>query len=379
MRQFAAFLLLTLGVLLEGCVGCSQPCVLEDDAPLDYGEDAHWLCRPGMDGPCTEDLSGMEVLPDGSTAPFSHETAEDPAVDCFYVYPTMDLRTVAGLHDDLTDLDLPENAARNQAARLSEVCDVWAPAYRQVTLGTYFSRDEALKERCFDTAYADVLAAFQTFLGGRESGRGFALYGHSQGGQHVTRLLDEVVEEDPALASDLVVAMPIGWPVTTAADELVGGSFDTTPVCSAADESGCVVTFRAWAAGRDMPTVAFELAADESLACVHPADEATTDDVPLSRSVFLTNNTLAALPDGVTEEDGYVLYRDLYQASCQREGDNVGLRVSLVGGEAETRTSPVNMEAGLASGSNGLHLVEVGMALGDLIDAVERKAGASSP
>ena len=123
-----------------------------------------------------------------------------------------------------------------------------------VPLGTYFAAEE-VKERCFERAYADVFAAFQEFLGRRDSGRGFALFGHSQGAQHVTRLLDEVVEEDASLEEDLVVALPIGWPVTVDSDQLTGGSLDQTPLCTLDDEYGCVVSYRAYSALRGMPDV----------------------------------------------------------------------------------------------------------------------------
>src|SRR5690606_6756078 len=54
-----------------------------------YGDDAHWLCKPGIDDDvCSRDLDATSVAADGSTEVVEHEVADDPPVDCFYVYPT---------------------------------------------------------------------------------------------------------------------------------------------------------------------------------------------------------------------------------------------------------------------------------------------------
>jgi hypothetical protein len=55
-----------------------------------------------------------------------------PAIDCFYVYPTVsDQKTGnANLHVDPAERSI----ALYQAARYSQYCHVYAPMYRQVTL-----------------------------------------------------------------------------------------------------------------------------------------------------------------------------------------------------------------------------------------------------
>jgi Protein of unknown function (DUF3089) len=52
--------------------------------------------------------------------------------DCFYVYPTMS--TEPSDNADLRVQSAEVSAAIAQAARFSQVCRVWAPTYRQVTL-----------------------------------------------------------------------------------------------------------------------------------------------------------------------------------------------------------------------------------------------------
>jgi DUF3089 family protein len=51
---------------------------------------------------------------------------------CFYVYLTVS--TEPGLNSDLTVRPAEVNVAMEQTALFSQVCDVWAPMYRQITV-----------------------------------------------------------------------------------------------------------------------------------------------------------------------------------------------------------------------------------------------------
>jgi hypothetical protein len=99
-----------------------------------YADDANWLCKPGkQDDVCARDLDATSVAADGSTEVVSHEVAEDPAIDCFYVYPT--ISTDPGPNSDLVPAEPEEiNTVYNQAARLTSSCRMFAPLYRQLTL-----------------------------------------------------------------------------------------------------------------------------------------------------------------------------------------------------------------------------------------------------
>ena len=59
------------------------------------------------------------------------ERAAHPAIDCFYVYPTVSSEPTG--NSDLK-IGLAEIVvAQVQAARFSQVCRVYAPMYRQIT------------------------------------------------------------------------------------------------------------------------------------------------------------------------------------------------------------------------------------------------------
>src|SRR5690606_24338654 len=133
---------------------------------------------------------------------------------------------------------------RQQAARLGEVCRVFAPVYRQVTLtgllsllgGEPIPSDGQL-------AYQDVLDAWKHYVANNSEGRGVVLIGHSQGASHLTRLVREEIDPNPVLRDRLVSAMLLGTSVQVAAGRDVGGDFANVPLCRRPYQTGCVITY----------------------------------------------------------------------------------------------------------------------------------------
>lgn len=362
--------------LLAGC-GSVRDCAPKPQKDPDYATPEAWACRPDVAGDaCDVDLTAVEVLPDGGTRLVPHVAATDPQVDCFFVYPTVDLTLKAGLHQDIADHDEPYRSVGVQAARFSEVCRVFAPLYRQVTLGTYTAR-ERVQEACFDAAFDDVLRAFDHYVEADNQGRDFVLIGHSQGAQIVSRLLRERVEPDAALHGRMLAALPIGWPIGTDEGGSVGGSFQSTPVCSSAEQLGCVVSHRSYAAQNGFPTFQGDFDEGAQGVCVHPGDVAGGGPAPLSRTYLPADlGNTGRHPPGVAEQADFVLYRDLYGARCVRDGSAAALEVSLLAADGDARTSPIDFTTTALSGKTGTHIYDVQMTLGDLIDLVAAKIAA---
>lgn len=366
-----------LALLIAGAsVSCNakSSCAPPPESAPDYGSHASWACRPNVEGDaCDGDLSAIEVLSDGSTRAVPFVPTPAPEVDCFYVYPTVDDRLRAGLHTDLSDREHAFRTVAIQAARFGEVCRVFAPLYRQVTLGTYAARRE-VQGACFDVAYHDVLAAFEHYLAHDNLGRGFVLIGHSQGAQIVSRLLRERVERDPALRAQLVVALPLGWALGTDEGGLTGGSFAATKVCTSAEENGCVAGYRSWPAGRAVSAGALPFAEGKRTVCVHPGDVAHGGPAALSRSFFPRGAANLTLPDAARAAP-FVLYRDFFEAECVTAGSNAVLAVRPRGAN-DRRANPIDFAGRVAQSELGLHVFDVQLALGDLIDLVGRKIAA---
>jgi len=368
---------LALAALAPALAGCNtlRDCIPAPGSDPDYADPSFWACRPDLDGDaCDVDLRASDVRADGTIQVVDHEPAADPPIDCFYIYPTVDLRLGAGLHDDLDDHENPDRTVGIQAARFSAVCRVFAPYYRQVTLGTYAAR-ERVQEACFDVAYEDALAAFERYLAADNQGRGFVLVSHSQGSQITSRLLRERIEGDPAVHARLVAALPIGWPLGTDEGGRTGGSFASTPVCTRDDEIGCVIGYRSYAAGNEFPAERGDVREGARSVCVHPGDLAGGGPAPLAGAYFPVDLDGAAWPAGVDTSVPWVLYRDFYEARCVTTGDTTALEVRRHG-DGDLRQEPLDLTATAVSGALGTHIYDVQFGLGDLIAIVGVKATA---
>jgi Protein of unknown function (DUF3089) len=228
-------------------------------ADVDYANPAHWICRPDMDDVCDENLAVTDVAADGTLTVRPYVVPDEPAVDCFYAYPTSSW-------DSGNNSDLQPNEeiaiARVQIGPFSQVCNVYAPVYRSLTSGGYFQAeatkgpDDAVGDwdqqylDAWDMAYADLAHAWEQYLATDNQGRGVILVGHSQGAFHLARLLTEVVDPDPTQRSLLVGAYLPGTSVAVPEGADVGGALRNIPLCRSFDQIGCVVTFASFDAAQ---------------------------------------------------------------------------------------------------------------------------------
>jgi hypothetical protein len=160
-------------------------------------------------------------------------------VDCFYVYPTVSNQ----VGPNATQTPSPEVVSETeyQAARFSSVCRMFVPLYRQVTVPSIVFN--GIPGPPMNTAYADVLEAWQTYLAHDNDGRGFILIGHSQGSLLLRQLIRTRIDPDPSVRRRLVGATLLGGQVTTRAGQTTGGDFQNIPICTQRGESGCIVAY----------------------------------------------------------------------------------------------------------------------------------------
>jgi hypothetical protein len=200
-----------------------------------------WLCRPGLaNDPCDLSQDTTYQYSDGSSRVV---TTKRPAmskrkIDCFYVYPTVSNQLSA----NATLEARPEirSIAKYQASRYSQVCRVFAPVYRQVTLvpGLLIAPIGGA-----DKAYGDVLAAWKSYLKNDNHGRGVLLIGHSQGSIMLRKLMRDQIDTNKSVRSRLVGAFILGGNVLVPKGKTKGGDFKNIPACTKAGQAGCVVAF----------------------------------------------------------------------------------------------------------------------------------------
>jgi hypothetical protein len=270
-----------------------------------------------------------------------------------------------------------------QFARFASVCRTFAPNYRQMTLAA-IPRAMAGENigGAMDLAYGDVRAAFAEFLR-RTEGRPFVLVGHSQGTLHLTRLLREEIEGKP-VAARMVSALLIGFNVEVPEGEVVGGSFRTTPLCTRAGQTGCVVAYSAFRASNPPPVGArFGRASRPGMtvACTNPAalsgGSAALDSYWFTGPGFGGNqiewSRSGAAPTPFLRTEGLVT------AACVSRGGVGYLSVMVNGDPADARTDEIPGDVsfgGRPLPGWGLHLADVNLAQGDLIRLVEEQARA---
>ena len=368
----------------QGPAAAPLPADYEGYASEQYADDANWLCRPGLPAEadvCARDLDATVVNADGTTEVQPHEPASDPPVDCFYVYPTTSFDETP--NSDLVPQEAEEIATVvNQAARLNATCRVFAPVYRQLTLGSIGGQGGD-----GEMAYGDVVDAFKHYIANESDGRGFVLVGHSQGTGHLSTLIAEEIDDEPALRDRLVGAYLLGWAVGVPDGELVGGSFQNVPLCADDGEVGCVVTYASFRSTAPPPPNSFfgRPPGDGQVAgCVNPGSP--SGGSATLQPYFsleqpegtLLGGTASAVPFADPARTAevttpFVTYPDLVEAECVAEGDYRYLELTVRGDPADPRTDDIG---GDLSPEWGMHLIDANVAMGDLVDLVSAQAEA---
>ncbi len=343
-----------------------------------YKDPAAWLCLPGRSDACSADLDATELLPEGARVVVRDTPAPGAEkVDCFYVYPTVDLSLGAANHTSFSDLDPMTRTTVAQAARFRSACRVYVPLYRQVTIGTYLRSPEA-RDAYLAVAASDVVAAFVHYMANFNGGRKIVLVGHSQGAEMVKRLLQRFFDDDPLLRERLLLALPIGGDVEVAQGETTGGSLRHVPACSRPGETGCVVAYRSYVAGYDVDPGRNAPEAGHETVCVNPATLDAAAPRPFSRAfipVWGGNRDRLRGVGGVTTP--FVMLRDFYSGDCVAgRGGFRYLAVSTSAVAGDRRESPVDLSSRLLRGTLGLHILDLQFAQGDLVDLVARRAAA---
>ena len=150
-----------------------------------------WVCRPGQAAsPCAYNLAATTVTAGGTRQPatWPRSTAAS-TFDCFYVHGSDGLTGIGNTSLAVTKVDI--SVAIEQAAPLSQVCQVWAPSYRSQTLPTVekgLTGDEALLRSTSTVGYDSVLPAWQWFLAHTGS-KPIILIGDSQGSAVLIHLI----------------------------------------------------------------------------------------------------------------------------------------------------------------------------------------------
>jgi hypothetical protein len=370
---------LTIALLLAaGVVDARQ-----DTSPArnDYGDAAHWLCRPGREDACALDHTTTAVAADGSTTIERWRADPDAPIDCFYVYPTVS--TDPGPHSDMVADAAERNVIRQQFARFASKCRPFAPLYRQVTLAGLRQAMSGGGRATLDRGlgYDDVLDAWRHYLANDNKGRGFVLIGHSQGAYVLRALIANEIDGKP-IQKQLVSAILSGTTVAVPKGKDVGGAFRHVPLCRSVSQTGCAIVFATYRSTAPPPADAlFGIVREDGMdaACSNPANLAGGSGelkAYLStegRTIVSPGKPRAWLNTGQTIDTPFVTLPGLITAKCARNEHGTFLEVTVHGNPEDPRTDDIG---GDMTPQWGLHLIDMNLAMGNLLDIVGEQAKA---
>jgi hypothetical protein len=346
-----------------------------------YTNDSTWLCLPGRADICSTPLATTALSANGYGSNGKSEVAKDPPLDCFYVYPTVS--NDQAMNSDLNPGREEKIATEAQFARFASVCRTYAPIYRQMTVAAvaaYAAGGDISQAAAI--AYRDVLAAWRNYLATRNQGRPFVLIGHSQGSLMLQQLIAREIENKPAIAGRMKLAIIPGFDVLVPQGRLVGGTFKKTPLCSREGETGCVMTWTSFREKNVPPRNALFGVADKAgmtVGCVNPARPGSRDWVKLD-SYWYAHSSYP-VPGGPIQwsSEGapptpYLRTEGLVSGKCINDGQRGYLWIHTNSKAGEKWTDHIGGEVGMLGmflPGWGMHLADVAEAQGDLIRQVE--------
>jgi hypothetical protein len=228
-----------------------------------------------------------------------------------------------------------------------------------------------------------VLDSFKQYIANDNQGRGFILIGHSQGSSLLRRLIAEAIETDEYLLQHMISAHLLGTSVNKPEGVDIGSEFQQVPMCRTADQSGCIVSYSTFrntdpflAAGQAF----FGAPLDGELAiCSNPAalaggSASLSAYFPLAPDPVLdeliikkANGPFADPATAPTITTPFYSMQDLISGECVVDANGISyLEATVQYDLSDPRADDINGEFFPGVGY-GLHLVDMTLAMGDLV------------
>jgi hypothetical protein len=332
-------------------------------------------------------MTATVLRADGSSEIERFQPAAAPQVDCFYIYPTVSHSP--GLAADPVVTRDEHRAVMQQVERLTSVCRLFAPLYRQVTVTSMLVRDAHPKSRkeaieAARLAQADVLAAWDDYMTRDNGGRGVILVGHSQGAGILIELIRRRID-GTAAQGQLVSALLPGAGIMVPQGQETGGTFKSIPPCRSEAQVGCVISFNMVRTERPIPAGMIQHPKSWKQVCTNPA--ALAGGAGWLKP-YLSSTGETIIPDVSGPQPSwsklplnlrtpFLTVPGLYEATCG--GDGAYVAVSAIRGAGDVRTGALTgdwLHDGAPEPTMGLHLIDLNLAVGNLEDIVRCEARA---
>lgn len=193
--------------------------------PIDYSASVNWVEKPGT---------------------LSHDA------DVFMILPAVDAHNTKRGNEDITNnhtVGLFRKTLNMEKGIVDGSADIYAPLYRQATIGCYIQDDGYASDRSdsvsggagyADLAYSDVRSAWNYYAKNDNNSRPVILFGYGEGGDMALRLLKDFGDEG-ILKERLAAAYIIGTGVTE--EDL--SKYPYLQMAGGEEDTGVIVSFTA--------------------------------------------------------------------------------------------------------------------------------------
>jgi hypothetical protein len=387
--SFTAGVFIATAAAAQTPAPAAQPAV--DTKPNDYSSTKAWLCRPGKpaseQNACDVDETATVVAANGALSKETWKANPNAPIDCFYVYPTVS--TDPTDNSDMNPDPAEINVVRQQFARFGSVCRLYAPMYRQVTLAglrKVLAGGGGGTPLESGLGYNDVRDAWKYYLEHDNNGRPYVFVSHSQGTFVLMALIRQEIEGKPEQAR-MVSALLLGATLPVAKGKDTGGAFKAIPLCHSATQTGCVINYSSFRSNVPPPAnTLFGKVPDPNLeaACVNPAALGGGSGelhAYLDASGKTITSTVPVKPwtTGATVDTPWVSVPGLLTAKCTKNDNATFLEITVHGDPADPRVDEITGDIGPAAtplANWGLHLIDVNLAMGNLVEIVGQQARA---
>ena len=217
--------------------------------PPKYSEIKYWVEHP-------EKKNHYATLPNNYTDTLYNA---NPNIDVFFVHPTLYLKGNtwnADINDQKLNRKIGNSSIKYQASVFLGIANIYAPHYRQMHIHCYSDLKNGFK--AYDIAYLDVKNAFMYYWKKHNKSKKFILAGHSQGTNHVERLLKELILNNDSMKNLLLISYLPGMPIK--------GFHERLPACESPNQLSCFVSWRTLAEGY-FPN---DWVINDSIFCINP-------------------------------------------------------------------------------------------------------------
>jgi hypothetical protein len=272
--------------------------------------------------------------------------------------------------------------------------------YRQRTLASVFGSAGPGDP---SVALEDAIAAWRHYLANDNQGHGVVLIGHSQGAGLLRELVRREIDGQPA--EELILSvMLIGTDVSVAKGSDVGGDFRSMKLCRNANQLRCIISYasfrstappgpassfgsvRTYLSNRRASANAPPRPPDElEIACTNPAllsghggllEAYLPADMyapPFDQQPNVVTQAAWSRTSEVTSP--FVKLPGLLTARCAQNESAHFLEITVHGDSSDSRVDDILGDIRTPAGANyGLHLIDVHLAMGNLLQIVRNQA-----